>query len=72
MGEARVLIIEPEKAKEVTRLSRFNEISLNLPMQMVGGIVEEGVILANEFASNNERRWFGLHYHGSLQTLFFT
>ena len=35
-------------------------------MQMVGGIVKEGVILANEFASNNERRWFGLHYHGSF------
>lgn len=42
------------------------KISQSLPMQMVGGIVKEGVILANEFASNNERRWFGLHYHGSF------
>lgn len=40
-------------------------------MEMVGRIVEKGVILANEFASNNERRWFGLHYHGtSNDTLY--
>lgn len=72
MGEARMLVIKAIKEKNTFENGRRNRI-FHLPVQMVGRIVEKGIILANEFASNNKRRWFGLHYHGtSYDTLFFS
>lgn len=60
-----MLVIEAErKANDEINDEIPGELE-HLPMQMIWGIVEKGVILANEFASNNKRRWFGLHYHGT-------